>query len=427
MTKFQLVLTGIFGFFILAAVATFALYKGGSSSLEATVYVWGELPAEDFGLAIENVALNDENKITIRYTEKRAETIDQEFTEALATGEAPDILIINQERLWKNRAKLLPVPYASVGRRDYEEAFIEEGELFLGSEGIYAFPLGVDPIVLYYNRDLLTAAGQAKPLQFWDEIYQLTPKHTKRDAAGNITQSIIAMGETKNITHYKEILSLLMLQAGTPITTVATQGLVPVLNNTFDLSVAPAESALDFYTQFANPAKAFYSWNKALPEAQTSFTSGDSTYYLGFASELPLLRNKNPNLNLGIASVPQSRVSGKSITYGKLYGAAISRGTRNTAAASRAALLIASREVAGKLSEISSLSPARRDLLSEKPTDSINPVFYQAALQSRGWLDPENVSSRNIFRDMIDAVTSGRARTSEAVSNANSRLEALMK
>lgn len=427
MTKFQLILTGVFGFFILAAVATFALYKGGSSSLEATIYVWGELPSEEIVQILDDAVPSLDKNLTIRYREIASDKIDEEYTEALSTGEAPDILLITQDRLWKNRAKLLVIPYASVGARDFQEAFIEEGELFLGPEGIYAFPIGVDPMVLYYNRDLLTAAGQAKPLSFWDEIYQLTPKHTKRDAAGNITQSIIAMGETKNIPHYKEILSLLMLQAGSPITTRATQGLVPVLNNTFDLPVAPAESALDFYTQFANPAKAFYSWNKALPEAQTHFTSGDSAYYLGFASELPLLRNKNPNLNLGISTVPQSRVSNKSITYGKLYGAAISRGTRNPAAASRAALLLASRGVSERLIKSSNLSPARRDILSDKPVDSVNPVLYQAALQSRGWLDPENNASRIIFQNMIDGVTSGRARTSEALSNANSRLEALMK
>lgn len=365
--------------------------------------------------------------ITINYVEKDSKSLDEEFTEALAQGGGPDLIITTQDQFLKQKGKLLAIPYQSIGERDFKQTFVEEGELFMTAEGIYGLPLSVDPLVLYYNRDILSSAGFARPIAYWDEIYTASTKLTKRDAAGNLTQSTIALGETRNISHVKEILSLLLLQAGTPITGYVGVELRPLLSYNFDLPVMPGEAALDFYTQFSNQAKPYYSWNRTLPDAQNHFTSGDSAYYIGYASELRTLRGKNPTLNFGVSSVPQSRVALRNITYARLYAVAISRGTRNPAAAFEAARILVSRDVAGPLAQILVLPPARRDLLSQKPSDAVLPVYYDAALQAKGWLDPENVTTGNIFNKMIDDVIAGRARTIEAVNTADRALEALIK
>jgi multiple sugar transport system substrate-binding protein len=427
MSKFQLILTAIFGFFIVVAVLTFALYKGGGSSAEARVTIWGDLPAEALYRVIQERIPQIDKGLIITYVEMPSATIDVEFTEALARGQGPDLLILSQERFWKNRSKLLAIPYQSISERNFKETFAEGGELFLTSEGIYALPLVVDPMVLYYNRNLLSAAGEAQPMRFWDEIFALTPKLSRRDAAGNLVQSTIALGEVRNIPNFKEILSLLFLQAGTPVTGFVGQELRSLLSDRMGMTTVPGESALDFYTQFANPTRAYYSWNRVLPDAQTHFVSGDSAYYLGFASELTTLRNKNPNLNFAVAPVPQSRVAGRTFTYGRTYGIALTRGTRNSSAALRAAMVLVSRDVAGPISENLRLAPARRDLLGARPADAATSVFYEAALQARGWRDPENDATRGIFQEMIESITSGRARTAEALNNASRRIDTLMR
>ncbi len=426
MSKFQVILLSVFGFFIVVAVLTFALYRGAGSS-EATVTIWGDLPAEDFNLLLNNTAAIRDKSLTLRYVEVPTETLDEEFTQALAEGSGPDLLITSQDKFSKQKSKLIAIPYESVSERDFRQTFVDEGELFMTVEGIYALPLSIDPLVLYYNRDLLSSAGLARPIVYWDEIYTATTKLTKRDGAGNLLQSTIALGETRNIPHVKEILSLLLLQAGTPITGFVGGELRSFLVSNFDLPVIPGESALEFYTQFANPTKLFYSWNRTLSLAQTHFTSGDSAYYIGFASELRALRNKNPTLNFGVVSVPQSRVSGRTVTYGHLRAVAISRGTRNTDAAFRAAFSLVSREVALPLAQILILPPARRDLLLDVPADAVLPVFYEAAIQAKGWLDPDTEATGDIFRKMIEDVTSGRARTLEALNKASRELEELIK
>lgn len=427
MTKFQIILLSVFGVFIVGAVMVFALYQGGGAgAAPATVTIWGDISGEEFNLLLNTTASLRDPGLTIRYVQKPEASIDQEFTEALARGEGPDLIILPQDKLWKNRSKLMPMPYSSISERDFQRAFVEEGELLLDEAGIYGLPISIDPMVLYFNRDLLSAAGYARPIEYWDEIYTVTTKLTRRDAAGNLIESTVALGETRNIPNAKEILTLLFLQAGTPITGITQGELRSELAQNLGRTVLPAESALDFYTQFSNPAKSFYSWNRALPDAQTRFTSGDLAYYLGFASELRTIRNKNPNLNFAVATVPQSRASGQKITFGRLRSISISRATPNSEAALRALLSLVSKELAKPLSEILSLPPARRDLLSETPNDAVMPVFYEAALQSRGFLDPNERATRTLFNSMIDSVTSGRSRTLEAINTASRELETLI-
>ncbi len=428
MSKFQFVLLAVFGFFIIAAVLVFSIYRGSSSS-QTAITMWGVLPSAQMNSLLSNAPVFTQDKtLIIRYVEKKASTIEDDFTEALAQGNGPDVVILSQDALWQARQKLIQIPYSNISEADFKETFAEGSEVFLAPEGIYALPVLVDPMVLYYNRDLLSSAGVAKPLGYWDEIYAATTNLTRRDGAGNIVQSTISLGETKNIANAKDILALLLLQAGTPITElVGTSLRSAITQSTAGAPVLPAVSALDFYTQFANPSKSFYSWNRSLPDAQSAFAAGESAYYLGFASELPIIRGKSPTLNFGIASVPQSRIVGKNVTYGAFYAATISRGTKNTTAALSAVVKLASKDVGEVLSAELALPPVRRDLLSLKQSDATGPVFYTAALQAQAWVDPDARGTEASFLNAINAVVSGRSRASEAVNTLNSEIEDLIK
>src|SRR3989338_3133706 len=419
MSKFQIILTAVFGIFILIGVAAFSLYRGGSAN-NVSIVIWGDISTYDFNLLLNTPNINQDGDIAIRYEEKSSDALEAEFTEALAQGISPDLIIITNDKFWKNKTKLLAIPYSSVSERDFKMTFIEEGELFLDASGVYALPISIDPLVLYYNRDLLSGAGQARPFAYWDEIYASAANLSKRDAAGNIVLLTIALGEARNISNFKDILSLLLLQAGTPVTAFVGGELRSQISNNFNLLISPGEAALDFYTQFSNPTKVYYSWNRSLLDAQTHFTSGDSAYYLGFASEFRALKNKNPTLNFSVSAVPQSRVSDRTITFGRLRGIAISRGSTNPGAALSVAIKLISKEAALTLSEILSLPPTRRDLLVNKPTSATLSVLYDAALQSKGWLDPDTKATKVIFSEAIESVTSGRARTLEAIDKANS-------
>lgn len=237
MSKFQIVLLAVFAIFIVLGVAFFALYRGSGAD-DIPVIVWGDIPSEDFHLLLNTPTFTRSSAASTIYEEKPEDTIEAEFTEALAQGKGPDLLIIIQDQLWSNKAKLALIPYANISERDYKTTFVDEGELFLDPRGIYALPLTIDPLVLYYNRDLLASTGESQPMKYWDEIYGAATNYSKMDSAGNLVSSVMALGESFNIPHAKDILSLLMLQAGTPITSFSGTELSAKISNQLGALIA---------------------------------------------------------------------------------------------------------------------------------------------------------------------------------------------
>ena len=68
------------------------------------------------------------------------------------------------------------------------------------------------------------------------------------------------------------------------------------------------------------------------------------------------------------------------------------------------------------------LPPIRRDLLADRPTDAFKTVFYNSALISKSWIDPDRERSSNTFRDMIESINDGKKKINQALSTANEEL-----
>ncbi|TAK58197.1 extracellular solute-binding protein [Patescibacteria group bacterium] len=427
MSNFQTILLGVFIFFIVIGVAVFATLKNSSSNEPVGIVLWGTVSSEAFGQFVNKLNLGLEKQLKITYIEKRPNTFDQEYIEALAKGGGPDAILLSQDLILRHRDTIIPVPYSTFPERDFKDVFIAEGELYLSPAGILAFPFSIDPLVMYWNRDSFTNAGLATYPRTWTDMGTLTSILTTRDVASNVRTSAVALGEFRNINHAKEILSALIIQAGNPITTFDAEGKVQNLfADRLNFATAPTETALSFYTKFSNPVDPLYSWNRALPASKTYFLSGNLATYFGFASELSDIRTKNPNLNFDVAVLPQA-LSGKNrATFGNMLGLAISKSSQNP---SNTFVVLSSLFNANAISiwsESTKLPPVRRDLLLTRPQDPYLSVFYDSALISKAWLDPRPESTDIILRDMVESVTSGKSRAGEAVSTAGIQIDNLL-
>lgn len=428
MSNFQIALITTFVIFTVVAVLIFTGavpgFKAPEGGYGGEVVVWGTFPKLKLSSATD--AFNQQNKalFTIRYEEKSKDSFERELLEALASGKGPDIFFLTQDMVLKHKDKVLVVPFETITEREFKDTFTEEGELYLTPEGTLALPLSVDPLVMYWNRDIFSSAAIARPPEFWDEFLTIAPAVTKRDDAGNVLTSAISFGEFENVTHAKDILSMLILQAGNNIVEVGEDGRVNiVLSNTQESGSQRTESALRFYTEFSNPVKPAYSWNRSLPESRDMFVGGDLAVYFGYASELPDIITKNPHLNFDVSLVPQIRDNKIKETFGNMYALAIARNTGKPQTAFQALVLMAGSDFASAVSKALKLPPVRRDLLSIKQTDAYNSVFYDSALRASAWLDPNPEASYNVFKDMVEDVSSGRFRISQAVLNANTELK----
>ena len=426
MSTFKIVITAIFAVSFLVGIALFALSKGSSSAQSANLVVWGTIPSEVFDAAYKNSSLKANKLIKIAYVQKDSSTFDNDFVEALAEGVGPDMVILRDDYVFKNQNKLFVIPYANYSQRNFKDTFISAGEIFLSADGIVALPFTVDPLVMYWNRSLFSNSMVPTPPKYWDEIYSLVEKTTNRDANANILQSTIALGEWSNITNAKEILSMLLLQAGTPITSRSGQAIVSVFNERFNYPIAPSQSAVNFYTQFANPTAPAYTWNRSLPSSLNMFLSGKLATYIGFSSEIFSIQQKNSNLDFDVTFVPQIRDANKAV-FGRMYALAIVKQSKQIAGAYTAMNGLTESASIKALETATNLPPVRRDLLTNKPTDAFRSVFYDSALISKSWIDPDSVGSEKVFRDMIETITSGRGRLTDALDRANTQLGLLLK
>ena len=428
MSSFQIVILALFGTFAVAGVLIFAFLVGSNTSTSiGAVVVWGTFDEAAFQTVLRQMSESDGRLRQVSYVQKNEDTYLTELTNALASNTGPDLFMLRNDQTITEAPKIFPIPYDQVSQDSFRNLWADAASPFLGQEGVLGIPFAVDPFVLYWNRDMLSAGGIAKPPQYWEEVYDLTRAVTKKNDAGTLTKSGIALGEYANVNHAKAILGMLVMQAGGLITYRDSAGtLTPALLARTGDTAQPGDSALRFYTQFSNPSSQDYSWNRSLPESRTAFAQGDLALYIGPASEEPLIRRLNPNLNFSIAtSVPQIKNSGQTpIDAGYSYAFAVPRASANPQGALTAAYILAGPEGSKMLSLAFGLASARRDVLAESVQGN-DAVFNRMALLVRAWEDPDAKETERIFRDMIESVTSGAARTIEAVQRAEQAMRQL--
>jgi multiple sugar transport system substrate-binding protein len=428
MSRFQIIFMAALIFLGVGGAILFAVTKnnsGGSSTVQLTL--WGSLPAEQIQKYLSDLSQQGTG-VNLNYIQKRADSMETELVSALARGQGPDLLLLPQDLVVPQSDKFFVIPFDNYSERAFRDSFVQEGELFLTPTGVIGLPFSLDPMIMYWNRTLFTNAGIAKPPASWVDFYALAPKLVKKDENGNIIQSLIAFGETRNVTHASEAYSLLALQAGTPIVW-RNQGSFESALKAQVGSFVPAEEALAFFTEFSNPVKASYSWNRSLSNDRNAFVAGKLAVYFGYASEAADIRAANPNLDFDVALVPQTdaQTGSRRLTFGRMNAVALLKSSPNIAAAFQAASAMTSAQGESAWVAVSGLSPTRRDLLGTAPSDPIKAVAYQSALIAQGWLEPGPQAALSLFQRMADNVTSGRLRISEAVSQASGELDTLLR
>ncbi|MFA6076498.1 MAG: extracellular solute-binding protein [Candidatus Paceibacterota bacterium] len=389
-----------------------------------TVVLWGTINGTTLAPLLEE--FNNVNPtFTVKYEQKGINNFDQELLEALASGVGPDMFFLPDDLAFHYANKIFPIPYESYPLVSFKNNFASAGEVFLTSRGILAFPLSIDPLMMYYNRSQLDANGIIRPPVLWDDLVDMVPKLTKKDDSNKISKSAVALGHFSNVTHAKDILSALFMQTGNSIVTEQNG----VFNTNLDTPNPKYNlaSILKFYTGFADPNnRDLYSWNKSFPNSSDSFSREDLTFYFGFASELVPLINKNPNQDLAVAPIPQIKNSNFKLTTAQVMGIALLSSSKNFNTAFTAASLMATGDFASKFAVALGVAPARRDLLKVKPTDAYSPIFYDSALYAKSWLDPREKDTDNIFRNMIDGVLSNNMTVQSAISDASAKINLLL-
>ncbi len=413
------IITAIFG--VLVFSGAIPLGGGGEEFAgQGTVVLWGTISTQIISPILEEFnALHDSYRV--EYEEKNEETFDQDLLEALASGTGPDLFLLPDDLAFHYSNKIIKVPYTSYPIASFQSNFSGAGEVFLTSEGIIAYPLIVDPMVMFYNRSYLDANNIVTLPKDWDEFISIVPLLTKKDEAGKIVKSAVALGHFANVSHAKDILATLFMQAGDRIVREEAGSYSPGFAQNQGL-----ESVLTFYTDFADPLKTVYSWNRSFTNSRDYFSTENLAFYFGFASEMEALAERNPNQNFLVTTMPQIKGANFKLTGADVLGVAISSSSKNLNTAFLAAGQMAAGDLPKKLSDALGIAPARRDLLTQVPSDPFSPAFYASALYARTFLDPSAADTDNIFRTMVDSVLSNRMTPAQALRDAEAKMGLLL-
>lgn len=429
-SSFQTILVVVFVVVFAGAVLVFSgLISFGSKQADSTpqgvVDLWGIVPQEAIEPYINDFNATDRG-YTISYREHNPSTLAQDLIVALANNASPDAIIFSSETFAQFKDKLYPIPYAAYSERLYRDTNIDGAQIFLSKDGIVGLPLVVDPLVVYYNKDILAQSNFVVPVRTWANLQQVASRITKRDTRNTITQSTIALGTASNINNVRDILSALFMQAGSPIVAYdpGTDRSTAVLQNTDPTEeTSPLAQALSFYTSFSNPTNSNYSWNNAFGSSLSQFLAGKSAYYIGRASELFTIQAQNPNLNFDVVQLFQTGASARPITFGSFLGVGVLKSAPNFNAAYAAVGELSSSAGIDTLSKVLSLPPVRRDLLQVQQSNPYVATFFNAALTTFSWPDPDLNKTEGVFKQMVLDVTSGRSSAEQAISDANARIQ----
>ena len=437
MTNFQTILLGIFiGGFVFAVLIFSGLIDFGSkekvdTDLSGTITIWGTLPSSYFTEARDLIA-SDFDELRINYQQKNTDTYQNELIEAFAKGTGPDIYVISTDMIKENESFVYKIPYVSYPEKNFKTSYIDGAEIYLDEQGVFGFPILSDPLVLYYNNDILSNNSIVNPPKTWDELFDLSNKLTKKDGSGVISQSMIALGGYNNVNHAKDILATLLIQNGNNLIKKEVDDKDVIYSsiieeNPLGYSVSPIDATLDFYMIFSNMSSPYYSWNRALPSSLDMFSNDKLAFYIGRASELFKIQSLNPNLSFNVVELPQMKDTNFKRTYAEIYALVVNKKSANLPSALGVAGRMAQAEPSKTISVVSSLPPVLRSLLSEKPKDNAYlETFFNSAIISRSWLDPNEKKTEVIFRDLIENISSNALSSKGAINKANSQMDLLI-
>lgn len=457
----------IFSFLITSGLGCKGLSQAEQEAIKpVTLNYWRVLDDQDsFGEILEAYRALHPN-ITINYRKIRTEDLQKELLNALAEDRGPDMFSIPNTWLRAYQSKIYPMPPSlKVAFQRVEGTYQKKTvvdikniatpsakyiqDSYIGDVGnnviiptldpatnqynrlIYATPLSVDTLVLYYNKDILDQAGIASPPKTWVDFQKNVISLAKIDQNNDIIRAGAAMGTSKNVDRAGDILALLMMQNGV---LMASEAGTPTFNQIppgWSGPIPPAEQALQFYTDFAQPTKQVYTWNNKISGSLDAFVRGQAAFFIGYGYHQGFIKARAPKLNYNIAPIPQ--INPENPTNFALYWLeTVSRKTKYPNEAWDFILFATNpQNVVKYLNKTGKVTALRELIESEKQNPELS-VFANQLLTAKSWYKGQDADAADrYFTEMIDAVLDKEAVNDpesyrKAINNAVGKIQQTM-
>ncbi len=431
--------------------------KATQKNLErVTLNYWRVWDGEDNFKPLIEAYNKSQPNVLINYRKLSYEEYEAALLDAWAEDRGPDIFSIQNTWVRKYETKIAPMPESitmvrpalkgtfkkevvgevqtkkSISISEIKQNFVDTvaPDVIIsigGKEKVYGLPLFIDTLAMYYNKDLLNNAGIPELSVYWNQDFQQQVKKlTKQDVRGELIQSGVALGGSKNIERSSDILSALMMQNGA----VMMEGNSVTFNripNAFRgrEGYNPGIDAIRFYSDFANPAKEVYSWNSTLDNSLQHFINGKLAIFFGYAYHLPMIQSQAPKLNFGISKFPQIEGNPTEANTANYWVETVSAKTKHPNEAWDFVQFMTTKpEQAKKYLESVKKPAALRTLLKDQLADDTLKVFASQILTAKNWYRGKDViSAEGALNEMIDSVVANSEEIEKIVTLAVSRVQ----
>lgn len=425
------------------------LFMGGcgtqkSATYKAELEIWGSFDDnDDFSEIISEYKKINPFIGDIIYKKVPIDSYESELINAMASGNGPDIFLVNNAWMPRYEDKVSPAPEYVINEKEFQANFVDVVSAdFVGKQKeVYGTPLSVDSLALYYNKEMFNAAGISAPPTTWSEVLADSKKITKVDDVGEIKKSGIALGTAENINRSTDIIDVLLFQNGATMP--------DKMNPEFNPDYAIGKNVLEFYTQFSRFSSPAYTWNKRMHYSIDSFYEGDLSMMINYSWHINTIKNKNAKLDFGIVPIPQIS-SEKPANYANYWSFVVNKNKQIKQMEGEPVITneirvheawqflkfltfkndgkfsIINYKTKNKKEFIATIDPAslylektgkpaaRRDLIEKQKDDPILGSFAYGNLIAKSWYKKNSNMIENVWAKAIEDVNNGNATNEQA-------------
>jgi len=339
----------------------------------------------------------DHPNIKINYQMQSPKNYRSRLQSAINSGSGPDLARIHNTWLPMLRSSLVAAPEGLLNLNEFYPVFSQD---FVVNGKVYAAPLEIDGLALYYNKSILAELAAEPPTE-WNAFRKLAFDLTRRNPeTGIIERAGAALGTTNNVSHWSDILGLLILQnSGDPGT--PTQDAV--------------QDALTFYTIFSTTDK---SWDTSQPDSTYAFATGTLAMMLAPSWHAAEIAAISPTLDFDIAPAP--KLATTDLAWATYWAEAVPISSKHAKEAWEFLAYLTSDTVLQKLYQAETElrvigepypKPALAELLAADPLAfpfvSQAPSYTSWPLSARTYDEGVNDEFIKYYEDAINAVNDG--------------------
>lgn len=413
--------------FAVLAILLFSGKLGGISSAKnknnTYITVWGTIDEAIFRGAMD--AIGNSTGIPIQATYMKVDgDLYTNLVKATQLNALPDVVFADHEQLNAISDLITFIPYTEYSQSEFTNNFILGSHQFATPYGSLFLPALVDPLLTIYNKSILTQSGMTKPPKIWAELPKYQESITKLGNDNSLTVSAFGLGTYNTVKNARDILIANLLQLKhKPRTVFWSTGYDGKVKQTYNIDIGTDSSnnydsdlltILKFQTSFSDPQKTSFTWSEIGDDDYKKFVSEKLAIYFGYASEIPTIKNKNQNLNVGFSYLPQM-AEGDVVTTGKIYGFALTNQKGDLPFTISILRTLTDRNFTSILASILNMSSARVDTLAGGDGGEYSVIVGHSALVNDVFFDTKPRASQLLVKALYGNILNGTKTIVDAI------------